>query len=150
MEKRIRLILPITIHQIVIPLLQRINSNTHTTATQCLSSPNNFLPPFLELEERKDDEQDDKVDEISLMNGNQREKEEEKSFFNSDALSKRELSRAAADVDVTIYQKAESETRSEESEILKISYFFLYNLQFTLFISNYRQTMSFLCVYNKK
>ena len=151
-EERLRLILPITIHQTVFPLIQRIYSDTHTSTTKYLSSANTFLPPLLELEERKVDEKDDeedKVDEISPMNGYQREKEKEKSFYNNDALSKRELSRAAADVDL-IYQKAESETKSEESEIIKILYFFLYNLQFTLFISNYWQTMSFLSVIRNK
>ena len=152
-EERLRLILPITIHQTVFPLIQRLNSDTNTSDTEYLSSANTFLPPLLELEERKVDEKDDeedKVDEKSPMNGYQREKEKEKSFYNNDALSKRELSRAAADVDVTIYQKAESETKSEESEIIKIFYFFLYNLQFTLFISNYWQTMSFLSVIRNK
>ena len=152
-EERLRLILPITIHQTVFPLIQRLNSDTHTSASKHLSSTNTFLPPLVELEERKVDEKDDeedKVDETSPMNGYQREKEKEKSFYNNDALSKRELSRAAADVDVTIYQKAESETKSEESEIIKIFYFFLYNLQFTLFISNYWQTMSFLSVIRNK
>ena len=152
-EERLRLILPITIHQTVFPLIQRIYSDTHTSTTKYLSSANTFLPPLLELEERKVDEKDDeedKVDETSPMNGYQREKEKEKSFYNNDALSKRELSRAAADVDVTIYQKAESETKSEECEIIKIFYFFLYNLQFTLFISNYWQTMSFLSVIRNK
>ena len=106
----------------------------------------------MELGERKVDEKDDeedKVDETSLVNGYQREKEKENSFYKNDALSKRELSRAAADVDL-IYQKAESETKSEESEIIKIFYFFLYNLQFTLFISNNWQTMSFLSVIRNK
>ena len=152
-EERLRLILPITIHQTVFPLIQRLNSDTNTSDTEYLSSANTFLPPLLELEERKVDEKDDeedKVDEKSPMNGYQREKEKEKSFYNNDALSKRELSRAAADVDVTIYQKAESETKSEESEIIKIFYFFLYNLQFTLFISNNWQTMSFLRVIRNK
>ena len=85
------------------------------------------------------------------MNKVQRINKEEKSLSIRNALTEQKLPRAAEDVDKVIYQNAESKTRSEEDEInlqLKISNFFL--LHPTVLISNYRHTMSFLSVYNKK